>query len=251
MCAFCPGEADSGEHIWSAWIGDLFPSSRYNFRRVNTLTGERAAWHAPTLDEKTKVVCRQCNNTWMSDLESRSKVAFSDMISEGGGISLLSRGSILLAQFAFKCAVIADHSSPSGGTFFNQFSRNRFRTSLEIPSGIRMWLAAFRDPIGHKGAFINYRTSPSTDGFRDLQFYVFTFLAGHLAFQLHATRWIKLDRMGEPFPIVELGTPWDTSTTVEFWPCVGFPVSWPPRYLSADTLDKFAYRWTQSVRLSI
>jgi len=251
-CAFCPKQADSREHVWSAWIGELFKSSGYNFRRITMPTGDLAKWRRPTLDEKTRVVCEKCNNGWMSDIEGRSQAAFSGMIRDGTKISLLPRGTALLAAFAFKCAVIADHASPHGGPFFTRFARRQFRESLQIPSGVRMWAAAFHDPIGHRGIFNSYYTTPRGDTFNDLEFYVFTFLAGHLALQVHATRWTKLRKCGTPFPIVEPETYWDTRAATEFWPSDGFPVSWPPSLnLSGNMLQQFIHRWTGSVRIQI
>ena len=82
---------------------------------------------------------------------------------------------------------------------------------------------------------ISYRTSPRRhDAFRDLRFFTFTFLAGHLAFQVHATKWASLHNLGNPLPPVEFETQWDTRTTTEFWPDrYGFPVEWPPAALLA------------------
>ncbi len=131
-CAFCPREANSREHSWSAWIGDLFNSPGYNFSRFNIGTGGLKKWRLPTLDGKSRVVCRGCNNGWMSDLEARAKAAFSGMIRDGTEICLLSRGIALLAAFAFKCAVVADHGDARGGPFFSSFDRYRFRESLQF-----------------------------------------------------------------------------------------------------------------------
>lgn len=249
-CAFCPNLANDGEHYWSAWIGGLFETSGFNFRRLNTATGNRAAWRRLSLDEKTKVVCKSCNNTWMSDLENESKAAFAGLIRDGVELSLLPRGTSLLAAFAFKCAVVADHAEPHGGPFFTRFARQRFRESRQIPPGVRMWLAAFHDPVGHRGLYTHYYTAPTKAPFSDLGFYVFTFLAGHLAFQVHATRWEKLHKLGAEFPIVEPKSDWDARVAVEFWPNIGFPTPWPPPlYLDGDELQRFTYRWTGSARI--
>jgi hypothetical protein len=250
-CAFCPREANSKEHVWSAWIGDLFKSPGYNFSRFNIGTGGLKQWRLPTLDEKSKVVCRECNHGWMSDLEGRAKAAFSGMMRDGTGICLLSRGIGLLAAFAFKCAVIADHGDARGGPFFSSFDRYRFRESLQVPKGVRMWIAAFHDPVGRRGIFTSYRSSPNADMFRDLEFYVFTFLAGHLAFQVHATRRTTLHKHGRALPGVELETYWDTRAATEFWPNEnGFPVTWPPPiYIRSDMLQHFIYRWSGNVRI--
>ncbi len=251
MCAFCPREADSREHNWSAWIGPLFGSPGYNFHRFDIKSGHLRQWRTPTLDEKSKVVCTDCNNGWMSDLEGRSKAAFSEMIRDGAEVCLLSRGIALLAAFAFKCAVVADHSDPRGGPFFSSFQRYRFRESLQIPSGIRMWISAFHDPRGRRGVFTSYCTSPNDDVFRDLQFNVFTFVAGHLAFQVHSTRWTALHKQGRAFPRIELETHWDARATTEFWPNeFGFPITWPPPiHVSSKLLQQFIYRWSGKVRL--
>jgi hypothetical protein len=252
ICAFCPRPAESGEHIWSAWIGELFKSPAYNFSRFNIGTGGLKKWRRPKLDEKSKVVCSVCNHGWMSDLEGRSKAAFSGMMLDGAEICLLSRGVGLLAAFAFKCAVIADHADSRGGPFFPAFERYRFRMTLQVPRRVRMWIAAFNDPIGRRGVFTSYRSRPNRDdAFRDLEFYVFTFLAGHLAFQVHATRWTVLHKYGQALPRVELESPWDTTASTEFWPneC-GFPVAWPPPiYIGNDALRDFIYRWSGHVRI--
>ena len=251
-CAFCPRTAESGEHIWSAWIGELFNSRAYNFSRFNIGTGGLKEWRRPKLDEKSKVVCSECNNGWMSDIEGRSKAAFSAMMRDGSAVSLLSRGLALLAAFAFKCAVIADHADSRGGPFFSAFERYRFRESLQVPRRVRMWIAAFHDPVGHRGVFTRYRSRPNQDGFRDLEFYVFTFLAGHLAFQVHATRWTALHKYGQALPRVELQSDWDAGTATEFWPNEhGFPVDWPPIYIGSDALHDFIYRWSGKVRIEI
>jgi hypothetical protein len=53
-CAFCNRTAKlTGEHVWSDWLNSIFPPSTYFYRL------------------KAKIVCRACNNGWMSNLESQ------------------------------------------------------------------------------------------------------------------------------------------------------------------------------------
>jgi hypothetical protein len=251
-CAFCPNDATDGEHFWSAWIGELFDSRGYNFRRFTIGAGNLKKWRRPKLDEKTKVVCKPCNNNWMSVLEGRRKATFAGMIRDGSEMCLLSRGIALLAAFAFKCAVVADHADFRIGPFFSNFDRYRFRESLQVPKGVRMWIGAFNDPIGRQGVYTSYRATAEQYGmFRDLEFYVFTFVAGHLAFQVHATRSTAIHKMGRDLPRVELETHWDTRAATEFWPNeFGFPVTWPPPiHISGDRLQKFVYRWSRNIRI--
>jgi hypothetical protein len=250
-CAFCPRDADSREHNWSAWIGDLFNSPGYNFHRFDIKNRNLKTWRTLKLDEKSKVVCQNCNNGWMSDLEARAKTAFSEMIRDGSGICLLSRGIALLAAFAFKCAVISDLSDPRGSPFFSAFERYRFRESLQIPSGVKMWISTFHDPRGRRGVFTSYSTHPNDETFRDLKFNVFTFVAGHLAFQVHSTKWAALHQQGRALPRLELENHWNARATTEFWPNdYGFPITWPPPIqITTNLLQQFIYRWSGNLRI--
>jgi hypothetical protein len=117
-----------------------------------------------------------------------------------------------------------------------------------------MWIGVFHEPIGRRGIFTSYRAHPNRDDvFRDLEFYVFTFLAGHLALQVHATRWTALHKYGRALPRVELETCWDTRAAAEFWPNeFGFPITWPPPiHIGTDALQDFIYRWSSNVRIEI
>ena len=237
--------------MWSGWIGPLFNSKGYHFSRLDLQKRKLAKWRRTTLDEKTKVVCSVCNNGWMSQLENRAKAAFSDMIRDGVKVCLLSRGLALLAAFTFKCAVVSDYARGDGDVFFPAFDRYRFRESLEIPRGTQMWIAAIHDRFGHRGADVHYRTSPTDTGFRDLNFYTYNFVAGHLSLQVRSTRWATLCKQGRDVPHVEPSTHWDAASVIEFWPNeYGFPIEWPPSVqIKSDLLQEFIYRWSGRINI--
>jgi hypothetical protein len=249
ICAFCPNPVGTGEHVWSAWIGELFKSKGYNFSRTSLQTKAVSQWRKPKLNEKTNVLCAGCNNGWMSLLEDRAKAAFSGMIRDGTRICLLSRGLVLLAAFAFKCAVVSDYARGDGDVFFSRLDRYRFRESLQIPSGARMWIAALHDPVGHRGADTHFWTSVRHPRFRDLQLYTYNFVAGHLVLQVHAARWTALHKQGGHVPRIELSTYWDTGAAIQFWPNEsGFPIEWPPPvHIDSKLLQQFIYRWNGNI----
>ena len=68
-CAFCfATQGLTKEHIISDWVNGLFPGrSEVNYQDGK---GRAEKWHADKIDWKARVVCRDCNNGWMSDLES-------------------------------------------------------------------------------------------------------------------------------------------------------------------------------------
>lgn len=246
-CAFCPNEAITltREHLWSAWIGDLVKSKAYNFR-LYTEAGTVKTWKQKQLDQSARVVCGDCNNGWMSELEAEVKTGFRDVIIYGSALSLLPSALTLLAAFSFKCAVIADQIRPPDDAFFyTSHTRNRFRTTRRIPDGVQMWLGAFAGKYRSSGRFEGHYLSTGTTftPFDHVQFHVFTYLAGHLVLQVVAPKWADVRRSGLPLPVISQERIWDTSA-VQFWPLNGQPISFPPRhYLSPATIDRFVNRF--------
>ena len=148
----------------------------------------------------------------MADLESKARITFANMIVHANSISLLPRGLALLAAFTFKCAVVGNHIKPSGDPFFSRWARYNFRSSLSIPSGIQMWIGGFRGEFRYSGRWSSYYFRPKAGPFRDIEFYVFTYVAGGLALQLLASRWVQLHQTGMPLPNLRPDKVWETAT---------------------------------------
>ena len=114
QCAFCLRPAKmTGEHIWSAWIGRLFDDQEIIFYTIErgVKPEDTAHWKSRSIDAKASVVCEQCNNGWMSDLDAEASITMSNMIRYGWGVSLLPLGIAIVAAFAFKTAVVVDRAS--------------------------------------------------------------------------------------------------------------------------------------------
>src|ERR1700693_2330476 len=81
-CAFCPSIAKiSGEHIWSQWMAKLFPSAAVNFSKIEKDGSVSKRWRMSGLDMAANVVCKTCNETWMSAVEVEyAKPAMADLI---------------------------------------------------------------------------------------------------------------------------------------------------------------------------
>jgi hypothetical protein len=254
-CAFCSSEAKlTGEHVWSAWIGKLLASKsskQFNVSRKYRNADDARTWTQRTIDHKTKVVCKSCNEGWMSDLEGAAKATLSGIIRDAAPVSLLSRGVDSLAAFAFKCAVVADHTSPNGTPFFSPHIRHKFRECGEIPAGVRMWIAAFQGISRTSCRFNSYYSKPNAAYMGEFDFFVFTYAAGHLALQVVAPRWKRLHLHRRRLPRVIADSLWD-ATTVEFWPTPGLPLSWPPsRCLDDGSFRAFTDRFSRTMRVGL
>jgi hypothetical protein len=249
-CAFCGNDAVemSGEHIFSGWIGRLFDSKGYNWRFTDPDTGEVNFWDQRTTDRKLYVVCTECNTGWMSGIENKlAAPTLSDMIRDGSKQSILPRGIDSLSIFAFKCAAVGNHANLNGDPFFSPAARERFKSSLALPTeGFQIWIGAFQGTSKRSGLFSCHHVIPKppvAKPFDDMEFLVFTFVAGYFVFQVFASKWKTLSRKGQPLPIFTQEAKWDIAS-IPVWPSDNRPVSWPPRaYLSDDTIHEFVNRW--------
>ncbi len=91
----------------------------------------------------------------MSELENRTKDVAAEMILNGSKVYLDPKEIQIIAQFAFKNAVIADYTAKGRNPFFTTSARRNFAQSHTIPEGVQVWLASYRDPHGHSGFFLN------------------------------------------------------------------------------------------------
>src|SRR5262249_18288537 len=138
-CAFCLNEAKlTGEHVWSDWICELFPDVRVTFRRWHAGT-QTAEWDTVGMDHTLRVVCKSCNERWMSDLESKhASPAMKSLILSESLAKLSTAHLRSIAIFAFKTAVICDYSERKRLPFFPALVRRKFANTLRIPLGFQV-----------------------------------------------------------------------------------------------------------------
>lgn len=71
-CLFCDSPANSREHVIPQWLSKRMNRRDYKFRagRYSEQTGAFALPETTALTFKTRQVCNDCNNGWMSQLET-------------------------------------------------------------------------------------------------------------------------------------------------------------------------------------
>lgn len=235
-CAFCPHKAKlSAEHLWSAWMNDLFPGKK-RFTRKNDKGEVTGQWVGPALDWKAKVVCQTCNNGWMSRLENEHAIpAITDLIL-GNALEMTKQKARSLALFALKTAVVFDHVQRDRTPFFSRHSRHRFAKCLAMPFGVQMWMAGFL-PMGS-----GHVQSAYHQGFlgaaNHLEMYVCTYAIGHLVFQVVAQRQRGFTAFSPNSRFEHVAIP--------FWPVLAAGACWPPADVlrTVDDSDAFHDRWS-------
>jgi len=252
-CAFCPADAVEigGEHVFDNWINKALPKLRYRAIKVDSLDVPPVLFDADRLNEKLPVVCKECNNGWMSVLSLKVKDRFGRAMLDGEPFSLGPRDAAVLAAFTFMKAVVTNHTIDYE-PFFTRGARERFRTSLVLPPSIKAWMAAFRGKA--RMSTRNSMGIVSTDDpspLQGLEFCSFTHVVGKLALQLLAPRWKQINHRGRPVLSLNPNVYWQPATIL-FWPHSGSFLSWPPpKYLSDDTIKTFIERFVAPVNVPI
>ncbi len=201
-------------------------------------------WQDDELNLKAKVVCKPCNETWMSQLEGETKPILKDVILRGQQTTLRERDIALVAAVAFKNTVVADHMH-TRGPFFTLRERRDFRYTRLIPTGVQMWLGSIAE---QRGLFKSmYAKLPRRDS-RSFQLNIFTYAVGHLVVQTVTSRYQrKNDRRHAPPLYVTQDRNWN-QVSLPFWPSDGTPITWPPAaHMGNNIVDTFVKRWKSLV----
>src|SRR4051794_37888901 len=110
-CAFCLHPANSREHIFSDWMLAMLPKNkRFIFNERIVKTGEWVTYLGRKVQLKVDVVCRSCNNNWMSDMENKTaKPAMKNLLFGEHKTELDEKSLRAIAVYAFKTLIIANH----------------------------------------------------------------------------------------------------------------------------------------------
>jgi hypothetical protein len=236
-CAFCPATAKlSAEHLWSDWMNALISPGRKRFISRDEKGAIKAVWQGTELDWKAKVVCKPCNETWMSKIESQhAQPAMADLI-RGHTVGMITQSrASSIALFAFKTAVIFDCIRRNHPSFFLRSVRHGFKDSLTIPISVNMWMAHFA--LRGKGGVVTWYHEGQVAPTGRFELYSCTYSIEHFVFQVVAEKPLTLANFIPLRGYEEL--------SVKFWPHVAEGVMWPPSHVmqtSKEVYD-FSRRW--------
>lgn len=242
-CAFCDHAGTlTAEHIVSKWIVELFPKAKREAWYIDGTTQKEKRFTTDSLDWKARTVCKKCNETWMSDIESEhAKPALTPLITGQSNIPIGLSDAHSIALFAFKTAVILDCAHAGGTPYFSRRIRHAFRQHRAIPFTVNMWFCAYG---GHrwggqfKTVYLKGQASPSNH----FLMYVCSCAIGAFVFQVVAVKQIG-GAMFTPLPGFE-------HLAVPFWPALPRDFIWPPPFAlaSKQQFEAFADRW-RTVRM--
>jgi hypothetical protein len=79
-CIFCGGSPTTREHIWADWLAKYIPKTMQKHSSTSSILNpdrsvERTlkVWGGDPRSRRLQIVCRHCNNHWMSELQAVAK----------------------------------------------------------------------------------------------------------------------------------------------------------------------------------
>ena len=146
-CIFC-GSAEklTREHIWPNWLRAYVPrveiDGRKNRHLMRTSDGEirEGKLNRPghTAAQRLQVVCRRCNNGWMSELQEAAKRVIVPLLS-GDWANLDTTAQGILARWSIMFSMVFEHCRPST-TAIPQAHRTYLMESKDVPPDWVVWI---------------------------------------------------------------------------------------------------------------
>ena len=156
VCIFCGKTPLTREHFWSSWMKEVFPQSKHNHHarfessrddvilqrpsdgNHKKVTGPPGSW-------QLKVVCSECNNNWMSQIETEAKPIITEL-AFGNPISLSRSEQEILSKWVFLKLIIGEYDS-NETRIIKADQRQYFYKYQLIPFPWKIWIAKNPYPI--------------------------------------------------------------------------------------------------------
>lgn len=145
LCIFCGARADSKEHIFPDWINRLILTDEFEGMAFTIERGElverRTHRTNQAAGDRARIVCRRCNNGWLSDLEGKAQELLSPLML-GEPTTLNAGQQLLAAEWAAKTAMVGETIQYAGNSF-SQEDRDLMREQHRPPLRARVSIAAY------------------------------------------------------------------------------------------------------------
>lgn len=134
-CLFCQNTPLTKEHVLPQWLRQHYP----DISAINEFTANpKKRWTTQLFDLTARVVCKQCNEGWMSDLENKFKPLFNEMISlKKYNLDELKQSTIAL--WVQKTVLMLNQATP-GGIKITSETYDEIYQSKKATRRVMVWL---------------------------------------------------------------------------------------------------------------
>ncbi len=165
-CLFCDHNANSPEHLWPKWMRRHFARTSHDKRLSGQVLVNKGTVKEREIDflsghtttTKMKVVCKLCNERWMSAMEVAAKPFIEPMLL--GKPVQMNKAAIAataewvaLKMMMFDCEV-------ERTALFTRVETLKFASDRRVPDGVQIWLFRTNDP--ERAAYIHRGSSSVT-----------------------------------------------------------------------------------------
>jgi len=221
---FCSSRVSSREDAWPLWL-----LRRVGADKLGEMNAERGGtglrcWRLAKSGIRVRFVCSDCNNGWMSELESRAKPVIEPLLDDAPHV-LAADHQRTLAVWAVKSAMVFEALRLNHPWVFTHEERTQLRESSTLPPRTKVWIAKCINLTGPCCAASDlFNKAPaSTDQERA---YVTTMAFGPLAIQVLNFRLPYIVPDSVDITTALRPGPWD-SVAAQVWPHLQPLVSWP------------------------
>lgn len=116
VCVFCRDNSKvlTLEHLHPNWLSQYFKKGQV---AINEVAGDgiSRSWSKAIFQDKAKIVCGDCNNRWMSDIENTTKSLLEKLIFTTDGMKIDATAQAKIALWAQKTTLVMNKAT--GGKF--------------------------------------------------------------------------------------------------------------------------------------
>ena len=151
-CIFCGAAGKlSDEHIWGGWTSKYVPrpTNKHNFHSVvaTTPTQEKSEplriVPGDPLNSKVRVVCKPCNNGWLSQIQEKAKPYLIPLF-DGQTATLGKEAQRWIATWAAMATMTGEYlSRDMQNVAVPQQERTKFMRTRRPPQNWRIWIGKY------------------------------------------------------------------------------------------------------------
>lgn len=215
ICLFCGAEDSSAEHIWprklrrfTGPLADAYIERKKhtevtpNLSRIDIVSHWRRHGRDATSTTR-RIVCKECNNTWMSDLQNRAINVLAPLI-EGNEATCSDEDLDTVAAFAALFAICRQYLDLKATHAVSPMDLESFYQAKAPNDHWRIWMAPYSGTSWAKNAAHYTLHVDMTSGVR-AYLYCVTFVVGKVALHVH---YYSIDGFSDHFHYPEMLPIW-------------------------------------------
>lgn len=235
-CVFCGCSPVTAEHVWPAWFRRLSGEVKMAFphelvAEAEGETSEKRNWNQPPFSLTVKRFCANCNNGWMSGLESAAERLLSPLL-ERGGRFFHRREQRELASWALLKAIVLDqtHADQAIPDWFIERLFEDKQPPEQVAVWTTVWTADLPAIYSYQGAAVAPGDAMSPQ--EEPNVFSVTFTLGPLVFQVAGSLVDGLGFDDIVYPQLDI---------CRLWPYKTGQIDFAPRkVMTRKTLELFA-----------